>query len=206
MEPLDALFKKFGLVTPYMSKFEPRRYESIEGVIYITETSLSIPAVSMQVTLERKELPDPSVFGDETLLNIVGKSRAGLSHWQLLDLVREKLARELLERKSWVSCCPLLYLMYGILYQGNWKYLSEEDFNLFVKAYGVGKKRKELQLASIITLQNGMLRELYQYGYTNENQGGSLTLELIQSQYDPDRIARSKNPNLYQLLWEGSPI
>jgi len=191
-----------------MARCSPDRFISDPVMSYLAVTNLSLPAISMQLVLSKRrtENPDPSVFNSKTLRRILRdktrKSSKSASREELIRMVRKVISNELSDGCRSSEFYPVYNLTCGILYHGNWKYLSDDDFDIFVKGYGVTAGPKELKLASIISIQNSMLRELYYSGELNPINGISITSELIQSAYDPDIAMSIPESHRYSLLWE----
>ena len=102
-----------------------------------------------------------------------------------------------------------LFQFNGILYDGNWKFLSDNDFNHYVTLYGVRNNNitddKNLKLASIISIQNGMLRELVENWIDFELRGYSYVIPLIQPRYDPENVIKYNSPSFnisLDYLWK----
>lgn len=224
-----AFFRNFGIITPYSNRFLTHEDISKLKHDYI---STGLPALSFYDILDRESeveyVPSKISYDDTTLANIVRenceyvekhvqyaqKAMSGnLSREDMEKEIKAYVINELNRGKITPKTHPIRSLMFGHLIAGNWKYLSDDDFNMFVISYGVSReKEKVLQLASIISIQNGIFRELlYRVGDTFEMRGVNVIKEFIQPMYDAEKImpdwgAPVMSESFRKQLWDSISI
>ena len=203
----------FGLATSYMIG---RVISEKDIQPDIHENSMSLAAVSMnrivQAMMWGNEM-DVSKFSVQTLKSIAGKGEEelvdqlmqekGMTELQakeeigkkmndmseLKEMVYEVINSELEPGDSNPSYHPIYNLCSGILYDGNWEWLSEEDLKSWLESYG------STTVEDAIFKQNMLLREVYLHGSEAEVRGINTVAQFIQPGYDPV-IKKRREPSV----------
>lgn len=199
------VWNSFEIITPYAWGRLIRLADVDESIT--DRENLSVPASSLygviyDISYGDNIMGDTMPLSDATLRNIVMEFMEDdlrdegyeteeainqhLTPDKLEEYTIDRVRNELGKAEPHPKHHPVLRLCRGILYDNNWRWLSDEDKNKWCAGYGAFTSDGTADIKMVIGSQNGMLRELLSRGYSHEIRGIETLSELIQPEYDPD--------------------
>lgn len=181
------LFRNFHILTPYLYSIDPISYDKEND----SKTLSAIENTMNQVFESDHFYCELDVFDLQTLQSIVASYNDDVescyfddidinNEQQVIEFVDNIINREFQGSYHPIHF-PIRYLHLGILYDQNWKYLSEIDLTKFCLSYGIPLNLNyEDKIIQILKVQNQIFKGLVSKGYTHSVRECPIVEKLIQ--------------------------